>query len=105
VDPKRGNTATLLIKNGTLKSGMFVVAGNCFAPVRIMEDYLGKTLKGGFSYPLQLVLLALVVFLQLAQLFTQSKAKKRLKLAVAQIIKPAIVAQVRSSLTNRTHPY
>ncbi len=45
LDPKRGNTATLIIKNGTLKGGQFVVSGTSFAPVRIMEDAHGKSLK------------------------------------------------------------
>jgi translation initiation factor IF-2 len=56
VDPKRGNTATLIITNGTLKSGMFVVAGSASAPVRIMENYLGKTIKeAGLSTPIGIV--------------------------------------------------
>lgn len=56
LDPKRGSTATLLIKNGTLKSGMFVVAGHGFAPVRIMEDFMGKTIKeASLSAPVQIV--------------------------------------------------
>lgn len=45
VDKKRGNTGTLLIKNGTLKSKQFVVASNAFAPTRIMEDWNGKSTK------------------------------------------------------------
>lgn len=45
LDTKRGNTATLMVKDGTLESGMFVVSGKCFAPVRIMEDWSGKTIK------------------------------------------------------------
>jgi len=44
-DEKRGNTATLIINNGTLKSGSFVVSGTAYAPVRIMEDFTGKTIK------------------------------------------------------------
>lgn len=44
-DAKRGTTATLLIENGTLKSGDFVVSGTAFAPVRIMENFLGQTIK------------------------------------------------------------
>lgn len=56
VDQKRGNTATLLIKNGTLESGQFVIAGTTFAPVRIMEDFLGKTVKtASLSTPVQIV--------------------------------------------------
>ena len=45
LDTKRGNTATLMIQNGTLESGSFVVSGKSFAPVRIMEDWSGKTIK------------------------------------------------------------
>lgn len=45
LDLKRGATATLMIADGTLKNGEFVVSGNAFAPVRIMEDWSGKTIK------------------------------------------------------------
>lgn len=45
MDKKRGISATLLIKNGTLKSGACVVAGNAWAPVRIFEDWKGESIK------------------------------------------------------------
>ena len=45
VDPKRGNTATLMIQRGIVKGGEFIVAGAAFAPVRIMENFLGKPVK------------------------------------------------------------
>lgn len=45
MDSKRGNTATLIVNNGTLSGGTFVVAGEAYAPVRIMEDFNGKTIK------------------------------------------------------------
>lgn len=45
VDNKRGSTATLIVENGSLRSGEFVVAGESFAPVRIMENFLGKAIK------------------------------------------------------------
>jgi translation initiation factor IF-2 len=45
VDAKRGNTATLIIENGTLGSGTYVVSGESLAPVRIMENFLGKSIK------------------------------------------------------------
>lgn len=45
LDGKRGNTATLMIRNGSVHAGSFVVAGSSFAPVRIMEDWSGKTIK------------------------------------------------------------
>jgi translation initiation factor IF-2 len=45
LDVKRGNTATLIVRDGTLRSGSFVVSGKSFAPVRIMEDWSGKAIK------------------------------------------------------------
>lgn len=38
-DPKRGLSATLIIKNGTLHTGEFVVAGGSMAPVRFIENF------------------------------------------------------------------
>jgi translation initiation factor IF-2 len=56
LDVKRGNTATLMIKNGTLCNGMFVVSRKSFAPVRIMEDWAGHTIKeAGPSSPVGIV--------------------------------------------------
>jgi translation initiation factor IF-2 len=56
MDPKRGNTATLLIEDGTLVSGQFVVSGKVFSPVRIMEDFQGKPIKeAGLSAPVRIV--------------------------------------------------
>lgn len=56
LDQKRGTTATLIIKDGTLKSGSYVVAGNTFAPVRIMEDSAGKNIKeASLSEPVGIV--------------------------------------------------
>ncbi len=55
-DQKRGIAATLIITDGTLKSGMMVVAGHAVSPVRIMEDHQGKSLKSAtFSSPVSLV--------------------------------------------------
>ncbi len=45
VDPKRGATATLIVRDGSIVSGKFVVAGASFAPVRIMENFVGKPIK------------------------------------------------------------
>jgi translation initiation factor IF-2 len=40
-DPKRGSSATLIIKDGSLELGGFVVAGNAYAPIRFIEDFRG----------------------------------------------------------------
>lgn len=55
-DAKRGIAATLIITNGTLESGQAVLAGRSIAPVRIMENHMGKTLKKAtFSTPVTLI--------------------------------------------------
>lgn len=55
-DNKRGTSATLIIQNGTLSSGSFVVSGVSFAPVRIMEDFRGKAIKtASLSEPVRIV--------------------------------------------------
>jgi translation initiation factor IF-2 len=56
LDQRRGTTATLIVKNGTLRSGQFVVSGSAYAPVRIMENFLGKAVKeAGLSEPVGIV--------------------------------------------------
>jgi len=56
MDPKRGNTATLIVKDGTLKKGTFVVSGSAYTPVRIMENHLGQAVaEAGPSTPVGVV--------------------------------------------------
>jgi translation initiation factor IF-2 len=38
-DPKRGVSTTLIIKNGTLSIGTYIVAGNAMVPVRFIENF------------------------------------------------------------------
>ena len=55
-DPKVGISATLIIKNGTLSAGSYVVAGDTFAPTRILRDFKGNTIKEGeISEPVSVV--------------------------------------------------
>ena len=52
-DPKKGVSATIIIKNGTLSSGDFGSAGVAITPTRLMTDFRGKTLKSAtFSQPI-----------------------------------------------------
>ena len=56
LDSRKGVSGTLLIKNGHLETGMYVVAEDTYAPVRILQDYLGKPLKyATFSSPVSVV--------------------------------------------------
>jgi translation initiation factor IF-2 len=45
VDPKRGISATLVIKDGTLSASGAIVAGTALSPIRIIEDFAGRTIK------------------------------------------------------------
>jgi len=55
MDTKRGISSTLLIKNGTLKKGMYVVAGKAMSPVRILENFLGRAIdEASFSSPVRI---------------------------------------------------
>jgi len=55
-DIKKGISATCIIKNGTIKKGMYVTSGLATAPVRIMQNYLGKPLEtASFSSPVKII--------------------------------------------------
>ncbi|MDE2030883.1 MAG: translation initiation factor IF-2 [Patescibacteria group bacterium] len=55
-EPKRGISATAIIKNGKLKSGMFIACGESIVTTRILENFLGKPIKeASFSSPIRLV--------------------------------------------------
>lgn len=48
-DPKRGITATLIIKEGTLKKGSFIVSGETMVTTRMMENFLGKPITEAYA--------------------------------------------------------
>lgn len=55
MDPKKGIIATLVVTDGTLKKGMFVVAEGTMNPVRTIENFLGKPIESAtFSSPIRL---------------------------------------------------
>ena len=45
LDQKRGVSATLIIKDGTLPSSGAIVAGVALSPIRIIEDFMGRPIK------------------------------------------------------------
>jgi translation initiation factor IF-2 len=54
LNPKQGISATLIIKNGTLKTGVFAATAGAFTPIRAIEDYKGENLpEAGFSRPVR----------------------------------------------------
>ena len=56
LDKGRGPIATLLVQNGTLKSGDIIVAGTAVGKVRVMTDYRGRKLnEAGPSVPVEIM--------------------------------------------------
>lgn len=54
-DPKKGIISSLVIKNGTLKKGMFLNAGHAIAPVRMLEDFQGRQIEeASLSKPIRI---------------------------------------------------
>ncbi len=59
LDKGRGPVATLLVQNGTLKSGDIIVAGTAVGRVRVMTNDKGRTIKeAGPSVPVEITGLA-----------------------------------------------
>lgn len=54
-DPKQGLTATLIVKDGSLATGSFVVAGRAYAPVRFIENFAGARIpSAGPAQPIRI---------------------------------------------------
>lgn len=54
-DAKRGISATLIVKNGTLTTGTFAVSGTALSPIRFIDDFRGKRLpSAGPSEPVSI---------------------------------------------------
>ncbi|NLY87639.1 MAG: translation initiation factor IF-2 [Clostridiales bacterium] len=56
LDKSKGPVATLLVSNGTLKTGQSVVAGTTSGKIRVMTDFKGKPIrKAGPSTPVEIL--------------------------------------------------
>lgn len=56
LDPKRGITATAIIKNGTVSKSAFAASGSAMTPLRYLIDASGKQVDSlSFSSPVQIV--------------------------------------------------
>ena len=52
LDSRRGPTATLLVLEGILKTGQWIVCGNAYGKVKNLEDFQGKSIQEAFpSFP------------------------------------------------------
>ncbi len=83
-EPKRGISATCIIKDGTLTSGMFVASGQAIVTTRILENFLGKPIKEAtFSSPIRLV--GFESMPEVGGTFVSFKTKKEAEQYVQQI--------------------
>jgi len=97
LDQKRGSTATLIITNGTLKSGQFIVSGTSFAPVRIMEDMNGKAIKeASLSTPVGIVGWSTIP--KAGSIFYTVGSKKEAEVAMLKNIIPPVADHKKSGL-------
>jgi translation initiation factor IF-2 len=56
LDQRKGISAVCVIKNGTVRTGMYAVAGKSHTPVRILENFLGKHVDNAtFSSPVNII--------------------------------------------------
>lgn len=49
IDKQRGISATLIIKDGIIPSSGGILAGTSLSPIRIVEDFTGKTIKNAIA--------------------------------------------------------
>ena len=56
LDKQKGITAILVIKDGHIGTGMFVVCGDRIAPTRMMESFMSKKItEAVFSSPIRII--------------------------------------------------
>ena len=55
LDPRRGNTSTLLLRNGVVRQGNFLAIGKSVEVIKILENFLGKPIaEASASSPIRL---------------------------------------------------
>jgi translation initiation factor IF-2 len=75
LDSKKGVSATVVVKNGILSKGMFVVAEDSISPIRIFENFLGKKIdEASFSSPVKIIGWSKLP--KVGSVFTSCKTKK-----------------------------
>lgn len=95
MDEKRGISATMIIKNGTLRSGNFVVVDDAFTTTRLIEDFSGKSLEtASFSTPIRLTGFSKLP--NIGSMFTTCESKKEAEVTAlenAQILKELVTTR------------
>jgi translation initiation factor IF-2 len=88
LDPKKGISATLILKDGVLNRGQAVVCGQAWAPVRIMENFAGKPIESAKAgMPVRLV--GFSTLPPIGELFFTCDDKKQAEVLVSEHIRSA----------------
>jgi len=100
-DNKKGISATLLIKNGTIRKGSYVVAESAISPVRILEDYRGKAInEASFSSPVKII--GFNEIPKVGSKFVIFDDKKQAEQAASSYVEPVVVKNVRGNENDNT---
>ncbi len=103
LDKKKGVSATLIIKNGTLRNGMTVVSGESIAPVRIMENFKGERVaEASFSSPIKLI--GFDITPKVGDTFKSYENKKAAEAAIEEEKATPSQAPEKKVMTNSTGP-
>lgn len=83
MDEKRGISAMVIIKDGSLEQGDFVVVEDAYTTTRLIEDFIGKPLThASFSTPIRLTGFSKLP--NIGSLFTSTKTKKEAEEAIIE---------------------
>jgi len=94
LDPKCGISVTIIIKNGSLQNGLFVVADKAYAPVRMMENFLGEKInEASFSSPVKIIGWSEIP--KVGSSFKTFENRKEALVAVANFKEPAVIKKIK----------
>lgn len=98
-DPRRGASATLIIKDGTLTLKGFVVAGDAYAPIRFIEDFHGmRVAHAGPSEPVRISGFSKLP--AAGSLFNITKSKKDAEVFTKAYVKTPATTSMRSIMSS-----
>lgn len=98
-DSKEGISATLVIKNGSITKGQFVVVDDTITPTRMLRDFAGNPIESAyFSSPIQLV--GFDKLPPVGSRFATFETKKDAELAISEFKKITLELQEQIGITN-----
>ncbi len=102
-DAKRGVSATLMIKDGTLKKGMVLCAGQAIAGTRILENYFGKNIDEA-SAGTPVIITGWSELPQTGAIFQAFATKKEAEKFCSEVKKPQRATQVDAATGTKIIP-